>query len=407
MNYPKEQRKLLEKAGLLMHGKVLIRALRTESEEIRSEDGEVWERVKRVTGDDTSDPIRSFTFPVRDRYGKILGNWTNNVTTTEAEILHKECGIPYFYVNNQERSNDGSLKYPDTKLDLFDMQELDLSDPKDVAFFSVVVHSIGMIGSSKAEAEANGAMFYFFSKVEEDKREKEELESQLQAVDLIREASPSRKQQIVKYLSYTGVLMTDPYIGIDNAVMAFDKACLRFHKEVLEAHRLRKLEEHIIIHTLKNVGEIESESLSGPFYLNPDVYKNRTHLADDFDELVAKIHNFPQLIASYNKMQETVLVVKDEKVVESSFAKKLLAKHAIKKTDSTESQEEEVAVGETVQDEDAERESQIKATKTRLNFLSVEKLLDLFHDEKIDHGFDERSDAKEMRQFYIDHTFNA
>lgn len=410
--YPEQHEALLRKAGLILSGKLIIKAVRTVTVQSRSEDGLSWSDVKRITGDDMSGGkvISTITVPVRDKAGRIKGYWANGLTTEEKEIIHNECGVPYYYLGNPVNAMTGKQDYPDSQLYVHDDQEINLEDPKDVAFFLILSQVVSTIGVNEKEAKANDAMFYFFSVEEKIQEERDLMRSRKNAIALIDKLNEETKEQYFRILAFEKSLMSDPFISKAAAVNAFDQACFDIPFDVLTVHQIVNKDIHLAAAALLYMGYIEASGVNGPYYTNADVVGTREHIGDSFDEMLKKLPSFPKLMKHY----ETMLAVNSGKtkseVLESAGSKvlhSLLEKHKPKELVPMGSQQKTSHGAAKVADEEDDEElTYEEKIRNKVRTLNGSAMLNLFRQEGIIHTFTTETPVREMREFYIEYMSN-
>jgi tetrahydromethanopterin S-methyltransferase subunit A len=357
-----------------------------------SDDGLTFEKVTRP---DIDDIASGSTTPVFTSGGQIAGYWANGLTSEERRIINEECGVPYFYLGEPINQMTGKPASADTTFHVHEGQIFDLSNPKDVATVRCLFEVISSIGLTKQEAIDNGAMFYFFSK-EEEKAEKQKVSKQRKgAAMLVDKLSNDQKQQIIKILALQGDVAVDPYIGKEAAVEVFDEVAFTMPVEVLEANNVESKENFICVKSLIHSGHIESSSIDGPFFKNASVYGQKTHLADSFSELMAKIDSHKDLIKAYREMES---IVTGEPMinnpVRNSSIIELFSKHGLMEKEVTEDEKPKV--------------DEYRAVEKSVRFMNLDQVLKALDSLGVDHDFDEQSSLKEAKDFYIKQlTLNA
>lgn len=393
MNYPKKHEDLLRKAGLLGTGFLEVRAIHNIRTMSVSEDGMTYETVKRP---DAEDILSTSTSPVYDSAGNIAGYWATGLTVEEREIINKECGVPYCYLGDREVNAAGKYVHPDTRLSITEGQIFDLSVPADVAMVRLLAEVISTIGMNEREARDNNARFFFYSREEEKKAKDEAAKKRRNAAKLVDELSTEAKVQVVKILSFDGDIPVDPYSTKEALIEVFDEVAFTMPEEVLRANDVLRKEDYICCSALIHAGYIEKASADGPFYKNPTVYGQRTHLADSFDQLLTKINSYSDLIKSYRDLSSTIKgehTPAAEKVHDATVLE-LFKRHGMMGEKEEGAKHEEVAVitGENYAYEEASK---------KVRFMKVADVIKAMDEKGIEHNFTLDSDSKEVKEYYL------
>lgn len=387
--YPKQHEELLRKAGLLGTGYLEVRAVQKYKTVNVSEDGITFRDEKRPEIDDLA---TGNTSPVFDSSGLIAGYWANGLTSEEKRIINEECGVPFFYLNEPTNPLTGKPYHPDSVLSLSEGQLFNLSNPRDVAYVRVLFEVVSTIGKDKQEALDHGAFFYFFSKEEEKQEKEKEIKKRKGAAALIDKLSKKQKRDCVRILILDGDYPADPYINEDIAEEIFDEVAFSMPYEVLRAHDTEKKENYICAKALIHSGHIEASSIDGPYFKNPTVYGQKTHLADSFSELMVKIDTHFDLMKAYRELEGIVVGenrIEKERYVRDAASVSFLSKHGLY--------------------EKGEQHNVVTATKKQvpanLKFMNIKQLIDYMDSENIVHDFTENSSLKEAKEYltnYID-----
>jgi hypothetical protein len=399
MNYTEEQLAILHKAGLIKTGKVKVVAAQRTTLESRSEDGTQYELVKRSNLDDNQHPMKTITVPVRDRSGRIAGYWANGLTREEQEKLNVEIGVPYYYLGEPINSLTGKPMHKDSTIAVSHGIVYDLSNPIQCAEFNILMYT-GAVWPNERSCRDNQGDFYFFSEAEIVEEKKELLSVRKQAAELVN-LSIKDKQQIYRILCFMETLSSDPYIDIDNAVLAFDDACFTIPEDVVEVNKLERKGEYVMIYALLYHGYIIEESKDGPYYKNPDVYGGANaqaiHLADTMSELVKEINKHQDLVKQYydladqiNGMQNINTGGKYNDVVIDDM-NKLLSKHQVK--DNAESGKASLIK------QDNPVEDSVETFKKMTRMWTTEKFLNWMEQEGIMHSFTQADPVAEIKKY--------
>jgi hypothetical protein len=391
--YPKKHEELLRKAGLIGTGYLEVKAIHKFKNMQVSEDGITFTEVKRPEIDDIA---IGQTTAVFDRSGFIAGYWANGLTVEERKIINEECGVPYIYLAESINPATGKPFHPDTTFTVKEGDIYDLSNPRDVALVRCLFEVVSTIGKDKNEALDNGAMFYFYSKEEEKKEKEKEIKRRKGAAQLVDKLSKSEKRQIVRILILDGDYPADPHVSEEIAEEIFDEAAFSLPFEVLKAHDTENKENYICCKLLLHSGHIEASSIDGPFYKNPTVYGQKTHLADSFSELMKKIDQHKDLINAFRSMENIVVrnnVIETETYVRNAASVSFLSKHGIGNSKSDVSDAPVIS--------HAENTGSINPDAVK--FMSIEKVIEALNREGVEHGFDKNSNLKEAKQFLIEY----
>jgi len=386
INYPKQHENLLRKAGLLGTGYLEVKAIHRYKTQHISEDGMTFEIVKRPEIDDLAVGSTSAVF---NQAGQIAGYWANGLTSEERRIINEECGVPYYYLNEPINPITGVAMHPDTMFTIREGQIFDLSNPKDVAFVRCISEVISTIGLNKQEAVDNNAMFYFFSQEEEKVEKQKVIKERKGAAKLVDELSYDSKHQIIKILSLDSVIPVDPFLSKDAAVEVFDELAFTMPTEVLSAYKLERKSDYICAKSLIFSGYIEAASLDGPYYKNPTIFGQKTHLADSLDELVVKIGSHSDMVQRYKDLEGIIKndTAKEYYSLKDSSVIELFSKHGL--------------YNESSDNLDNEVDNSVVTLKNRLKFLNIDQMLKLLDSENIEHNFDGQSNLKEVKEFYL------
>ena len=387
--YPRQHEELLRKAGLLGTGFLEVRAVQRYKLQNVSEDGITFREEKRPEIDDIA---TGNTSPVFDSSGLIAGYWANGLTSEEKRIINEECGVPFFYLNEPNNPLTGKPYHPDTILSLNEGQLFNLSNPRDVAYVRVLFEVVSTIGKDKQEAMDHGAFFYFFSKEEEKQEKEKEIKKRKGAAALIDKLSKKQKRDCVRILILDGDYPADPYINEDIAEEIFDEVAFSMPYEVLRAYDTEKKENYICAKALIHSGHIEANSIDGPYFKNPTVCGQKTHLADSLSELMVKIDTHFDLMKAYRELEGIVVGenrMEKERFIRDAASVSFLSKHGLYEK----GEQPNVAVAAK------------KQVPANLKFMNVKQLIDYMDSENIVHDFTESSNLKEAKEYltnYID-----
>lgn len=380
LTYPKQHEALLRKAGLIGTGKLEIRGIHRIREHEVSEDGLTYTKVRRP---DEEDILTGGSHVVFNDKGQIAGYWANGLTKEEVDTIHNECNVPLYYLGRPVNPMTGKPDIPDSYIHISEGEVLDLSIPAQMAKAMLLMQMPGLIGINKQDASENDAYFFFYSVVEEQKEKKLEIKERMDASKLVGELTKADKKETVQIMSHQGALSVDPYITEENAAILFDELCFTMPKQVLIAYNQERKADYICIHTLISSGHIDTATKDGPYYKNPVIYGQRTHLADTETELMKRIVTFPDLMKSYKEIQSYVDTgTNREAAMTNSLVQDLLSQH-MPKTDEV--------------DEDE------AYTIKNLNKASMFKLM---ADRGISHTFTNDSDIKEIKEYYLENLDN-
>jgi hypothetical protein len=387
--YPRQHEELLRKAGLLGTGFLEVRAVQRYKLQNVSEDGITFREEKRPEIDDIA---TGNTSPVFDSSGLIAGYWANGLTSEEKRIINEECGVPFFYLNEPNNPLTGKPYHPDTILSLNEGQLFNLSNPRDVAYVRVLFEVVSTIGKDKQEAMDHGAFFYFFSKEEEKQEKEKEIKKRKGAAALIDKLSKKQKRDCVRILILDGDYPADPYVNEDIAEEIFDEVAFSMPYEVLRAYDTEKKENYICAKALIHSGHIEANSIDGPYFKNPTVYGQKTHLADSLSELMVKIDTHFDLMKAYRELEGIVVGenrMEKERFIRDAASVSFLSKHGLYEK----GEQPNVAVAAK------------KQVPANIKFMNVKQLIDYMDSENIVHDFTESSNLKEAKEYltnYID-----
>lgn len=381
--YPKEHEALLQKAGLIGTGYMEVRGIHKIKEVTVSEDGITFEKVARP---EISDLITGSTSLVKTRNGQIAGYWANGLTKEEVEIINKECNVPLYHLDEPVNPLTNKPYHADSRITIVEGRIFNLEVPSDVAIVKLLMELPFTIGLNKQEAKDNGAMLYFHSVEEEQQNKLEEINSRREVAKLVESATRPRKHQLVKILAALGELNVDSSINEDNAVLVFNETCFTNHAIVAKAVKVTNPNEFIAVHTLIRAGHIEAASNNGPYYKAPILYGTRSLIADSFEDLVAHIHGFPDLIKAFKELEShernASNPIEDKPV--SAGVMDFMAKHGlVKKVASKEASEED-------------------NLRNKIKGYNTSKMLKLLADEGIEHSLTSDDDVKDIKDFYID-----
>ena len=126
--FPDEIYDLLYKANLLGEGKVIIKGHFSLTTAPRKGEDGVWRDVKVVDTDTTMDSMT--LVPLQDINGRVLGDWTQGLTSEEIKRIHEEARVPIYY-SDDEKNGDSYIK-------IYHNQVLDLSDPVHMSIFKII-----------------------------------------------------------------------------------------------------------------------------------------------------------------------------------------------------------------------------------------------------------------------------
>lgn len=388
--YPKQHEELLRKAGLLGTGFLEVRAVQKYKLQNVSEDGITFREEKRPEIDDLAS---GNTSPVFNSSGLIAGYWANGLTTEEKRIINEECGVPYFYLNEPNNPLTGKPYHADTILSLNEGQLFNLSNPRDVAYVRVLFEVVSTIGKDKQEAVDHGAFFYFFSKEEEKQEKEKEIKKRKGAASLIDKLSKKQKRDCVRILILDGDYPADPYISEDIAENIFDEVAFSMPYEVLRAYDTENKENYICAKALIHSGHIEAGSIDGPYFKNPTVYGQKTHLADGLSELMVKIDTHFDLMKAYRELEGIVVGenrIEKERFVRDAASVSFLSKHGLYEK----GEQPNVAIANK------------KQVPANLKFMNVKQLIDHMDNENIVHDFIESSNLKEAKEYLTNYIEN-
>lgn len=387
--YPKQHEELLRKAGLIGTGYLEVRAVQKYKLQTVSDDGITFREEKRPEIDDLA---TGNTSPVFDSSGLIAGYWANGLTTEEKKIIHEECGVPYFYLGEPNNPMTGKPYHADTVLTVTEGQLFNLSNPRDVAYVRVLFEVVSTIGKDKQEAIDHGAFFYFFSKEEEKQEKEKEIKKRKGAASLIDKLSKKQKRDCVRILILDGDYPADPYVNEDIAEEIFDEVAFSMPYEVLRAYETEKKENYICAKALIHSGHIEASSIDGPYFKNPTVYGQKTHLADSLSELMVKIDTHFDLMKAYRELEGIVVGenrIEKERFVRDAASVSFLSKHGLY---------------EKGQESNVQTLNK-KTLPANIKFMNIKQLIDYMDNEGIAHDFTESTSLKEAKEYltsYID-----
>ena len=204
-------KELLEKAGLIAKGVVVIKAKENKSRPKEDSSG-TW-----VQADDPFDPTdsRYTTTPVmNDAETLILGNWENELSPEEIEVLIK-YGIPRFNVAHPRigmRDNSGKL-LPDTPISIYDGKTYDCSDPKQFAEVKILLNN-ECVALKREDCETYGTNFYWYKEEDEIAKKDLLLQARIKAIMLTNDSQrldTEGRAMVIRYLTFTEPSMAIKY----------------------------------------------------------------------------------------------------------------------------------------------------------------------------------------------------
>lgn len=376
--YPKELESLLRKANLLGSGHVEIRGIHRIRTKRVSDDGEFFQEERRP---DVEDILTGSTTPVKLRNGQIAGYWANGLTSDEKEKIHIEAGVPYYYLGEPINQMTKRPEYPDTHIAIKEGEILDMTVPAHVAKFNVLVEGV-YVGHNKQDAEDNDALFYFYSRNEEQKRKRNDLKEKKKAFELIDELDTKEKRQVLRIMTYKGYIAVSHYIDSDDVPLVFDDLCFDMPLQVVKAHNQSNKNEFIICKALLEAGHLRESSEDGPYYKDEVIYGSQEQVAENFAELMKVINSHSDLKKAFYKMEEHIKNVElsDNESTVPNSALEIMRRHGLAKEEDK---------------HDVFKAMIARATKS--------KILKLLSNNNIDHDFTGDSSLPDMRELCLEH----
>lgn len=375
--YPSEVENLLRKAKLLGSGQIEIRAIHRMKTHRVSEDGEFFQEEKRP---EIEGILTGSTMPIKARNGTIAGYWANGLTNDERQTIHLEAGVPFYHLGEPINQSTGRPNHPDSVIPIKEGEILDMEIPSHVAKFMLLKEGV-YIGHNRQDALDQDAMFYFYSREEEQKEMRESLANKKKAIELIGELSVKEKRQLLRIMTYSGYIAISHYVDADDVPMLFDNYCFDMPKQVYKAYMQPNKQEFIICKALIEAGHIREASSDGPYTKDENLYGKQEQLAQDFAELMRVINSHSDLKKAYYEMEEYIRNMEDstnEFAVPSS-AKDIMMRHGL--------MEDTTVVDETI---------------AVINKSSKVKLFKMLREKGIEHDFTEESSLPDIRKFCIE-----
>lgn len=213
--YPSKYHNLLIKAGLIGSGtKIILGSHGDKKKLVLDEETNAWVESEEYEVDFRQ--AKTIGCPALTADGRIVGDWTVSLTKEEVDIVNKECGITRFEEN--------------TPIPIFSGRNYDLSDPRDMAEYRVLLET-GIVSMSR-DAMAGGQRFYVFCPIEEAKAKEAGRQLKRTAIRLEASLSLSEKLEILQIANFKYKLgfpyeMSDDQVRTIFANMAYDGAFKR------------------------------------------------------------------------------------------------------------------------------------------------------------------------------------
>lgn len=282
-SYTEDIVKLLHKAGILGAGiKRILAKQSTSRKDYYDEQKRTWQTSKGELELDRTD-VQDYTVPKKGADGRIVGDWRNNLTKAEQQILIDEVGLPIFVIGEMKTLPSGeSVDIPDTKIPLYHLKEFDLSDPVQHVYWNIVKNS-SLVKQTKDECMGDDwASFYVHDVELEQRKEEQSIDFRLEAAELARKASDADMEQVAWLLHYKGIEPMQGDITRKSLAVAFKRACLneRIADKVVQLYNLKDRVGYLALHRLISMGHIEVFGNGGPYHAQ------RSHASQDRGELI-------------------------------------------------------------------------------------------------------------------------
>ena len=232
--YPERLKNLLIKAGLIGKGVKVIMAYHNNKKRLTlDEQSNTWIEDPDEYEIDFRE-ANEYIIPVFHN-GQIVGDWRTGLTSEEVELIHQEAGVPLFERNQSYRINHG--------------MRLDLSNPRDMAFYRIAVNS-GAIAENRNRMTGL-QRFYWHDETLVMEEKRTERRTRRRIIQQMNKVSSDKLRLVYDYINLKyrkgwnhnpsideieGELMdmalSDAYINIANA---FDNELLEVEVTVLRA----------------------------------------------------------------------------------------------------------------------------------------------------------------------------
>lgn len=387
---------LLEKAGLIASGIVVIKSKENRSRQKQDESG-TW-----IMTDDPFDPAdsRYTTTPVmNDSETLILGNWENDLTPEEVDALVK-YGIPRFNVAHPRigmRDSAGKL-LPDTAITIFSGKQYDCSDPKQFAEVKILLHN-EIVALKREDCETYSTNFYWHKEEEEIKKKNLMLELRKKAILLAddnQRLDTKGRAAVVRYLTFTQPKLKLAYSMTPLKLeMTFKELCIDNPREVLQTLEVPNLNAEVAFYELNYQGLLMMEGEK--VYRTSGVHNVKQSFFAETKEhavkMLSSIENEKLLHEGINSVYHSyglIAQLKKETTNHSSFSD---SKTASFLDSLTKGKEKDVLEEARVSVNFSPNIHAVKITKSALIKLTVEELKKYAQEHKIELAEDLKKDG--------------
>ena len=302
--YPDEIYDLLYKANLIGEGEVIIKGHFSLTKAPRKGEDGVWRDVKVVDQDTTMDHMT--LVPIQDVNGRILGDWSQGMTSEDIKKIHEEARVPMYYANHE--------KHGDSYVKVSHNQVLNLSDPVHMSIFRIIYPNQAI--ALKKEDLTEDQDYYFFSPVEDKKKKTEAFNVKQAAVDLVKGLAQDAKFEIIELLKHESGLIVPENANEEDKIILFQEQCWNNPKEVLRVFKYKHKKKRLMLYVLVNHNVLVSPNFNhtGPFY-RPSVTPGQ-----DFGELIGD--SVENAVMNLGKTNNSDLKRSYDKILDGSYRKK-------------------------------------------------------------------------------------